>query len=306
MRKLLRMLGIAQFADQKFEAETTYKIYSTDFDRIVDFSEIDTAIDALPSDQLEEHQDQIREFDRLLNNWQVLLQPMHYEMAERVAELATPDVMKKTIVTFLIDQSGSMKGSKMTHVAAMVALLVRWLNEFNCNTEVLGFTTRHWLGGRSRKIWKLDGRPRNPGRLNDVLHLIYHNADSESPWITDQSIGMMLRPDLLKENIDGEALEWAVGRLNAKPGFRKLLVMISDGAPVDDSTLNENTNDYMYKHVKSVIQQIEETTDIELWGMGIQYSVQGFYRKSEYAADLEDIPTQMIKLIERALTPLRL
>ncbi len=163
---------------------------------------------------------------------------------------------RDTVVTLLIDNSGSMRGRPITVAAMCGDILARTLERCAVKVEVLGFTTRAWKGGQSRERWVQDGKPRNPGRLNDLRHIIYKAADA--PWRrARKNLGLMLREGLLKENIDGEALLWAYRRLLARPEHRRILMVISDGAPVDDSTLSVNPGNYLEKHLREVIRDIE-------------------------------------------------
>jgi cobaltochelatase CobT len=205
---------------------------------------------------------------------------------------------RDTIVTLLIDNSGSMRGRPITVAAMCGDILSRTLERCAVKTEVLGFTTRAWKGGQARERWVADGKPRNPGRLNDLRHIVYKAADA--PWRrARKNLGLMLREGLLKENIDGEALQWAYRRLLHRPEHRRILMVISDGAPVDDSTLSVNPGNYLEKHLREVIREIENRDQVELIAIGIGHDVTRYYRRAVTIVDAEQLGgTVMEKLAE--------
>jgi cobaltochelatase CobT len=201
---------------------------------------------------------------------------------------------RDTVVTLLIDNSGSMRGRPITVAAMCGDILARTLERCAVKVEVLGFTTRAWKGGQSRERWVADGKPRNPGRLNDLRHIIYKSADS--PWRrARKNLGLMLREGLLKENIDGEALHWAYRRLSARCERRRILMVISDGAPVDDSTLSVNPGNYLEKHLREVIRDIETRDAVELIAIGIGHDVTRYYRRAVTIVDAEELGGTMMK-----------
>ena len=201
---------------------------------------------------------------------------------------------RDTIVTLLIDKSGSMRGRPITVAAMCGDILSRTLERCAVKTEVLGFTTRAWKGGQARERWVADGKPRNPGRLNDLRHIIYKSADA--PWRRSRkNLGLMLREGLLKENIDGEALQWAYRRLLHRPEHRRILMVISDGAPVDDSTLSVNPGNYLEKHLREVIREIENRDQVELIAIGIGHDVTRYYRRAVTIVDAEELGGTMMK-----------
>ena len=205
---------------------------------------------------------------------------------------------RDTVVTLLIDNSGSMRGRPITVAAMCGDILARTLERCAVKVEILGFTTRAWKGGQSRERWVQDGKPRNPGRLNDLRHIIYKSADA--PWRrARKNLGLMLREGLLKENIDGEALLWAYRRLTGRPEHRRILMVISDGAPVDDSTLSVNPGNYLEKHLRQVIHEIESRNQVELIAIGIGHDVTRYYRRAVTIVDAEELGgTVMKKLAE--------
>ncbi len=201
---------------------------------------------------------------------------------------------RDTVVTLLIDNSGSMRGRPITVAAMCGDILARTLERCAVKVEVLGFTTRAWKGGQSRERWVAEGKPRNPGRLNDLRHIVYKAADS--PWRrARKNLGLMLREGLLKENIDGEALTWAYRRLLGRPEHRRILMVISDGAPVDDSTLSVNPGNYLERHLREVIREIEGRDLVELIAIGIGHDVTRYYRRAVTIVDAEELGGTMLK-----------
>ncbi|WP_404925492.1 cobaltochelatase subunit CobT [Mesorhizobium sp. ORM16] len=199
---------------------------------------------------------------------------------------------RDTVVTLVLDNSGSMRGRPITVAATCADILARTLERCGVSVEILGFTTRAWKGGQAREKWLKDGKPPNPGRLNDLRHIIYKSADH--PWRrARRNLGLMMREGLLKENIDGEALLWAHNRLIARPEQRKILMMISDGAPVDDSTLSVNPGNYLERHLRAVIELIETRSPVELLAIGIGHDVTRYYRRAVTIVDAEELAGAM-------------
>ncbi|MEO1039810.1 MAG: cobaltochelatase subunit CobT [Pseudomonadota bacterium] len=204
----------------------------------------------------------------------------------------TDTEFRDTVVTLLIDNSGSMRGRPILVAAACADILARTLERCGVKTEILGFTTRAWKGGRSKEEWIAQGKKPNPGRLNDLRHIIYKAADA--PWRrTRPNLGLMLRDGLLKENIDGEALMWAFRRLAARPEQRRILMVISDGAPVDDGTQSANSPAYLEKHLREVISLIETRSEVELLAIGIGHDVTRYYRRAVTILDVEQLAGAM-------------
>jgi cobaltochelatase CobT len=205
---------------------------------------------------------------------------------------------RDTVVTLLIDNSGSMRGRPITVAAMCGDILARTLERCAVKVEILGFTTRAWKGGQSRERWITAGKPPNPGRLNDLRHIIYKAADM--PWRrARKNLGLMLREGLLKENIDGEALQWAHARLSSRPERRRILMVISDGAPVDDSTLSVNSGNYLERHLRNVIRDIEARRQVELVAIGIGHDVTRYYHRAVTILDADELGgTMMRKLTE--------
>ncbi|WP_413710406.1 cobaltochelatase subunit CobT [Rhizobium sp. Rhizsp82] len=199
---------------------------------------------------------------------------------------------RDTVVTLLIDNSGSMRGRPITVAATCADILARTLERCGVKVEILGFTTKAWKGGQARESWLAGGKPQTPGRLNDLRHIIYKSADA--PWRRARSnLGLMMREGLLKENIDGEALIWAHNRLLARREQRRILMMISDGAPVDDSTLSVNPGNYLERHLRAVIEQIETRSPVELLAIGIGHDVTRYYRRAVTIVDADELAGAM-------------
>ena len=200
---------------------------------------------------------------------------------------------KDTIVTLLIDNSGSMRGRPITIAALCADILSRTLERCSVKVEVLGFTTKNWKGGKSREAWNKKEKPKNPGRLNDLRHIIYKGADTQ--WRqAKNNIGLMLKEGLLKENIDGEAISWAFNRIKKRKEDRKILMVISDGAPVDDSTLSVNSGDFLEKHLKNMVKIIETKSDVEILAIGIGHDVSRYYNKAIKITDVNELGDVMI------------
>ena len=200
---------------------------------------------------------------------------------------------KDTIVTLLIDNSGSMRGRPITIAAICADILSRTLERCSVKVEILGFTTKNWKGGQSREKWNKKNKPKIPGRLNDLRHIIYKGGDTH--WRqAKNNLGLMLKEGLLKENIDGEAITWAYNRLRKRKEERKILMVISDGAPVDDSTLSVNSGDFLEKHLKKTVKFIEEKSDIEILAIGIGHDVSRYYDKAIKITDVNELGDVMI------------
>jgi cobaltochelatase CobT len=214
----------------------------------------------------------------------IIVDPLHPLSFKREKDTNFRD----TVVTLLLDNSGSMRGRPITVAATCADILARTLERCGVKVEILGFTTRAWKGGQSREAWLAAGKPPNPGRLNDLRHIIYKAADA--PWRrARKNLGLMMREGLLKENIDGEALNWAYRRLLARPEQRRILMMLSDGAPVDDSTLSVNAGNYLERHLRYVIEEIETRSPIELIAIGIGHDVTRYYRRAVTIVDAEEL-----------------
>jgi len=200
---------------------------------------------------------------------------------------------KDTVVTLLIDNSGSMRGRPITIAAICADILSRTLERCSVKVEILGFTTKNWKGGQSRELWNKNNKPKAPGRLNDLRHIIYKGADTHWRQAKD-NLGLMLKEGLLKENIDGEAITWAFNRIKKRKEERKILMVISDGAPVDDSTLSVNSGDFLEKHLKKMVKFIEDKSEIEILAIGIGHDVSRYYKRAIKITDVNELGDVMI------------
>ena len=298
-------------------ADPNYNVYSTKFDEEIRAEEL---AETLELERLRAYLDQQLDplkgaVSRLANKLQRRLQAQQNRswefdleegildsgrLARVVSNPTTPlsfkvekdTDFKDTCVTLLLDNSGSMRGRPISIAAICADILARTLERCDVKTEILGFTTRAWKGGQSRETWLEHGRKAQPGRLNDLRHIIYKSADS--PWRrTRSNLGLMMKEGLLKENIDGEALEWAHSRLSHRSEARKILMVISDGAPVDDSTLSVNSSNYLEKHLRDVIEMIEKKRIAELIAVGIGHDVTRYYRRAVRITDVEQLAGAM-------------
>ena len=299
------------------DADPTYLVYKTEFDEEIRAEDL---AEPQELERLRAYLDQQLEplkgaVSRLANKLQRRLQAQQNRswefdleegtldagrLARVIANPTTPLSFKvekdtefrDTCVTLLLDNSGSMRGRPISIAAICADVLARTLERCSVKVEILGFTTRAWKGGQSREEWLAEGRPQTPGRLNDLRHIIYKSADA--PWRRARpNLGLMMKEGLLKENIDGEALEWAHRRMNARPESRKILMVISDGAPVDDSTLSVNQANYLEKHLRDVIAMVEKRSQVELLAIGIGHDVTRYYERAVTITDVEQLAGAM-------------
>jgi len=225
------------------------------------------------------------------------------EASARIRSRLSDQELANTVVAMLFDHSGSMRGQSILLAAASADVAQNFLTLLGADVDILGFTTVSWKGGRSRREWIHGGRqPSPPGRLCDLLHIEYEHANTLSPATGGWSLRPMLRPDLPKENVDGEAIEWAVSRLRSNARERKLLLVISDGAPVDDATLTENESGILDRHLKEVIRDLEGGSDIRLGAIGIGFEVNRYYSASSTVKTAEDLGEAVIAMLERLMT----
>jgi cobaltochelatase CobT len=300
-----------------------YRAFTTEFDEVIEADKLAdpeelARLRRLLDQQMHHlHGDVARLANRLqrrllakqIRSWQFDLEEGMLDTARLARVVANPVLplsfkqekqteFRDTVVTLLIDNSGSMRGRPITIAAMSADILAHTLERCGVKVEILGFTTRAWKGGQSRERWIAAGKPANPGRLNDLRHIVYKSADS--PWRrARKNLGLMLREGLLKENIDGEALLWAHARLIARPEQRRILMVISDGAPVDDSTLSINAGSYLEQHLRNVIESIETNSPVELVAIGIGHDVTRYYRRAVTLVDAEQLGgTMLSKLSE--------
>ncbi len=299
------------------DADPNYEVFLTEFDEEIAAEEL---AEAAELERLRAYLDQQLEplkgaVSRLANKLQRRLQAQQNRswefdleegtldagrLARVVANPTTPLSFKQeqdtefrdTVVTLLLDNSGSMRGRPISIAAICADVLARTLERCQVKVEILGFTTRAWKGGLSREKWLADGRPQQPGRLNDLRHIIYKQADAPMRR-TRSNLGLMMKEGLLKENIDGEALEWAHRRMVHRPEARKILMVISDGAPVDDSTLSVNPANYLEKHLRDVIAMVERRKQVELLAIGIGHDVTRYYERAVTITDVEQLAGAM-------------
>jgi cobaltochelatase CobT len=299
------------------DADPNYTVYTTDFDEEIRAEDL---AEPAELERLRAYLDQQLEplkgaVGRLANKLQRRLQAQQNRswlfdleegildagrLARVVANPTTPLSFKwekdtefrDTVVTLLLDNSGSMRGRPISIAAICADVLARTLERCSVKVEILGFTTRAWKGGQSRERWLAQGRPQGPGRLNDLRHIIYKSADA--PWRRARAnLGLMMKEGLLKENIDGEALEWAHRRMLARPEARRILMVISDGAPVDDSTLSVNPASFLEKHLRDVIALVERRKAVELIAIGIGHDVTRYYQRAVTITDVEQLAGAM-------------
>ena len=299
------------------EADPDYKVYTQSFDEEIKAEDLAEPVEL---ERLRAYLDQQLEplkgaVARLANKLQRRLQAQQnrswlFDLEEGILDagrlarvVSTPTTplsfkmekdteFRDTVVTLLLDNSGSMRGRPISIAAICADVLARTLERCNVKVEILGFTTRAWKGGQSREQWLNEGRPQQPGRLNDLRNIIYKGADA--PWRRVRSnLGLMMKEGLLKENIDGEALEWAHRRMANRPEARKILMVISDGAPVDDSTLSVNAANYLEKHLRDVIAMVERRKAVELLAIGIGHDVTRYYERAVTITDVEQLAGAM-------------
>lgn len=280
-----------------------YHAFTTRHDRVVKADRIDDAIGPLSRRQAADFAAAEESFGKGLFDWRIRCGMAAIDTLSDVRRTIAADVLKDTVVTLLVDHSGSMRGSRILLAAALADLVTDMLLRLDVAVEVLGFTTRSWRGGLSRGDWIRDGRPHNPGRLCDLLHIVYREADGRG-YRGYRSLFPMLRPDLLKENIDGEAIEWALGRLMSVQRSRKILIVVSDGAPVDDSTLSSNDDpSILVDHLKSVLSRAKEEGDVAIAAIGIGHAVDRYYERAVCVETPDEIGMSALSLVASCLMP---
>lgn len=278
-----------------------YRIYTEKFDLEVRANNLDAVLGPLRSADVQALDQAWHTVQTGLLPWRTNLHIAAAEISSHIRSSLTDEERADTAITLLFDQSGSMRGQKMLFAAATADVLQEFLLTLGFSCEILGFTTSQWRGGRSRRRWKWRFKPRKPGRLNDILHVVYQSGDERRASTGRWDFRQMLRPDLPKENIDGEAIAWAAARLETLPASRKLLIVLSDGAPVDDSTLAENGPNYLADHLRAVVERIVKDGLIEIAAIGIGYRTHDFYPMSSYAEAPDDLGIGLLKLLEQML-----
>jgi cobaltochelatase CobT len=288
----LPLLRRSQPRAVQFDPDRPYQAYTHDFDAEIKADDLDAFLAALPDRHWAEKFPEVDPAE---------LYNLEGDLAARRAGMETTEPqVADTIVSLLIDHSGSMRGQPMLCAARAALVASDLLDGVGAKHEVLGFTTTRWKGGSSREKWLSDGRPAYPGRLNDLLHVVYCNAGEK---LGARHCALMLRRDLVKENIDGEALEWAASRLRRRQERQKVLIVLSDGAPVDDSTLLANGDGYLIHHLTRVTREIEQAGDITLAAIGIGYSVERYYRQGITIGSPEELEGPLVQLINQLLHP---
>ena len=279
-----------------------YRVYTTQFDLEIRADRLYAALGPLSAEDQKTLDEAWHALQTGLLPWKTRLLILAAEASARIREHLGKTERADTAVSLLIDQSGSMRGQKMLFAAATADIAQEFLRTLGLTCEVLGFTTSQWRGGRSRKRWKWHLKPRHPGRLNDVLHIVYMSADKSGASIGSYNFQSMLRPDLPKENIDGEALLWAAKRLRALPQSRKHLIVLSDGAPVDDSTLLANGLTYLSDHLQLVVNAIVQAGDINLSAISIGDVAGDIYPNIQHVEAPDQMGAVAIAHLERILT----
>lgn len=283
-------------------ADGTYRVFTRDFDVEVEADQLPSVLGPLPEDQREAHERAWAAFSGALQGWRTEIHLRALEASARIRSRLPAAQRADTTVTILVDQSGSMRGQSMLLAAAACDVAQDFLSHLGITVEILGFTTVGWRGGESRKRWLRTGRSPQPGRLCDLLHIRYRRADDVRASTGGPSFEPMLRPDLPKENVDGEAVLWAVSRLRSRLPTRKFLVVMSDGAPVDDATLAANDLGYLDRHLHEVVHAIEEAGDVRIVSVGIGFDPSRYYSTSSVVTTPEDLGQSLISALEAALT----
>jgi len=272
---------------------TVYQPYTTQFDRVVNAAELP----AVPLTKKFSHWKRLKKYSKLAEQIQTEVSGFLEGLPpDRIQELMS--MARNTAATVLVDHSGSLKEHRIAEIAVCaVYTLLFLLDKIGIRHEVSGFTTRSWRGGNSRELWIKNDRPEKPGRLCDLLHIIYKSHDSDEKDHFKLILSNFLRPDLLKENVDGEAIEWAASRLAGRAEQNKILFHVSDGAPVDDSTLHDNYGDYLIDHLKSVIKALEKDGKISLYGIGLHFKVNEYFSHSVNVDSAPDASRILCKYI---------
>ncbi|UFZ01734.1 cobalamin biosynthesis protein CobT [Bradyrhizobium ontarionense] len=279
----------------RFDRDRPYRVYTREFDVEINANDLDAFLAALPDP---DHGYSER-FTEAAPQQLYDLETELAARAERTAPIPPQTDADDAIVSLLIDHSGSMRGRPMLFAARAALVASDLLESLGAKLEVLGFTTTRWKGGQSREKWLRDGQPPYPGRLNDLLHIVYCSAGET---LGTQHCAAMLRKDLVKENIDGEAIAWAASRLRQRKERWKYLIVLSDGAPVDDSTLIENGDGYLSHHLRSVTSEIEEAGDIQLAAIGIGHPVERYYKQGVTIRSPDELEQTIVQLIGRLLS----
>jgi cobaltochelatase CobT len=290
-----------------FDSDRRYQVYCRDFDMEVEADRLDAVLAAVPaldrdgwSRRFPDQAARLPHLERELAARSASRDSAMREAAAHIRAVISQEALDDTVVSLLIDHSGSMLAERILFAATAAMTASDLLESLGAKQEVLGFTTVRWKGGLSREKWLRDGKPPCPGRLNDLLHVVYCSAGEK---LHARHRATMQRTELLKENIDGEAVEWAASRLRQRGEKHKYLIVVSDGAPVDDSTLSVNAGDCLERHLRSVVHGIAEAGDIQVAAIGICHNVGRYYARSVTIADPEELDSAVLQIIEQLLCP---
>lgn len=275
-----------------------YRIFTDLFDECVDAKDLQRLMPPLDPEGADAYRRACDIFERGLTDWKLAMQMAALDASSQIRRALPAGQPRPTVVALLIDHSGSMKGRKILLAAAAAEVAIDFLLPLGVAVEILGFTTVGWRGGQSRQAWIAAGRPAAPGRLCDLRHIVYGEAAGR----LHGSLWPMFRPDLLAENVDGEALEWAASRLRERSEPRKIVIVVSDGAPADDSTLTENGADYLGRHLREVVPRLRASRKIEVAAVGIGDHVDHIYGTSPAIESPDDLGKALIQLLQRLLT----
>ncbi|WP_429170566.1 cobaltochelatase CobT-related protein [Ensifer sp. LBL] len=279
-----------------------YRVFTRKFDRVVHAEQLSDVLGCLPPEAARSHEAAWSIFQTGLEEWRMRWHLGALSSAEAVKSAIPKQIRDDTTVTILMDQSGSMKGQTMLLAAAAIEVTEQYLRSLGCSVEILGFTTSTWQGGEARKYWRALMKPERPGRLCDLLHVIYHDGIQENSGALGHRVFKpMLRPDLPKENVDGEALQWAAQRLRSRKRRSKLLLIISDGVPVDDATLLANDPGILDRHLQAVVATLEADPDISLAALGIGHDVSKRYARSRCLSGPGDLGAGLVDLLSEML-----
>lgn len=275
----------------------SYRVFTRRFDKVVHAKQLADVLGRQSGEAARSHEAAWKAFETGLEEWRTGWHLRALSFAEAVRAGVSKKHRRATTVSILIDQSGSMRGQPMLLAAGAVNVADQFLQQLECHVEILGFTTSSWHGGQARRLWKSFLGPANPGRLCDLLHIIYRDGEEKSAGALWYDFKSMLRPDLPKENVDGEALQWAAERLRKRAHRRKVLLVISDGVPSDDSTLQANDMGILDRHLREVVAAIESDPDISLAAIGIGHDVSRHYAQSRVLQGPSDLGDELISLL---------
>ncbi|WP_439618083.1 cobaltochelatase CobT-related protein [Shinella sp.] len=292
---------LSKLSKRRSKPENGYRVYTREFDQTVDQADLDRIIGPLSLEEKIELEEAWRVFEHALSSWRISANLHALEKAAGILAALSPAQRQDTTVSLLIDHSGSMKGQSILLAAAAAEIAYEFLTRLGCSVEVLGFTTTTWKGGLSRKKWLSLGAQPQPGRLCDVLHIIYRSADQFISPVIGLSLKNMLRRDLLKENVDGEAIEWAAHRLSGRKEAHRVLLVLSDGVPMDDSTAQANGESYLLGHLKSVLARLDKDSSICVGSVGLRFDVQALYSNGIVVEGTDNLAIGMIDMVSDLL-----